>query len=126
MEHKKMIVLVALIMMSAGSLYAKEKTEKFEVKGNCEMCERRIEGAAISVKGVTKVNWDKETKMAEISFNDSQTNIHQIQMAIAKAGHDTPMHKASDEAYNKLPDCCHYDRTGKTEQNRLHGSGTHE
>ena len=32
-------------------------------------------------------------------------------MAIAKAGHDTDMHKAKDEVYNELPDCCIYERT---------------
>jgi hypothetical protein len=32
-------------------------------------------------------------------------------MAIADAGHDTPMHKAKDEVYEKLPACCKYDRT---------------
>ena len=31
-------------------------------------------------------------------------------MAIAKAGHDTDMHKASKEVYDKLPACCKYDR----------------
>jgi hypothetical protein len=31
-------------------------------------------------------------------------------MAIANAGHDTEMHKATDEAYNKLPGCCKYER----------------
>lgn len=120
MKVKKMVILAALILMSAGSLYAKDKTEKFKVKGNCELCEKRIEGAAISVKGVTKANWDKETKAAEITFDDSQTNLHQIQMAIAKAGHDTPMHKALDESYKKLPGCCRYDRTDETGQSRQH------
>lgn len=115
MKNKKLIILAALIMMSAGSLYAKDKTEKFEVKGNCEMCEKRIEEAAISVKGVTKANWDKDTKMMEVVFDDSKTDMHKIQMAIANAGHDTPMHKASEETYKKLPGCCHYDRQDKPE-----------
>lgn len=116
MKNKKLIVLVVLIMISAGSLYAKDKTEKFKVKGNCETCEKRIEKAAISVKGVTKAEWDKQTKIAEITFDDSVTDIQKIQMAIARAGHDTPMHKASDEAYKKLPECCRYDRMDKPEQ----------
>ena len=34
-------------------------------------------------------------------------------MAVAKVGHDTDMHKATDEAYNKLPSCCKYDRTAE-------------
>jgi copper chaperone CopZ len=126
MKNEKLIVLVALIMMSAGSLYAKDKTEKFKVKGNCEMCEKRIEEAAVSVKGVTKANWDKETKIAEITFDDQLTDIHKIQMAIARAGHDTPMYKASDETYKKLPGCCHYDRIDQPEQKgRQHGTEMH-
>jgi hypothetical protein len=31
-------------------------------------------------------------------------------MAIANSGHDTKMHKASDEVYDKLPGCCKYER----------------
>jgi mercuric ion binding protein len=32
-------------------------------------------------------------------------------MAIAAVGYDTEMHKAKDEVYNKLPECCKYDRS---------------
>ena len=48
--------------------------------------------------------------MIEISFDESKTDIHKVHMAIAKAGHDTDMHRASDETYNALPGCCHYER----------------
>jgi copper chaperone CopZ len=87
-----------------------EKTEKFEVAGNCGMCETRIEKAAKSVDGVLSADWDKETKMVEVKFDSDKVAIQKVDMAIAKVGHDTKMHKASDEVYDKLPGCCKYER----------------
>ena len=31
-----------------------------------------------------------------------------LKKAIAKAGHDTDVVKATDQAYNELPSCCSY------------------
>ena len=101
--------------VSAFSLLAQDvKTEKFEVAGNCGMCKTRIEKAANSVDGVTSADWNQETKTLEVSFNKEKTDVHQIQMAIAKVGHDTPMHKAPDEVYEELPGCCKYERMDYT------------
>ena len=109
---KKRISLSLLMLLALGfSVFAQNaKTEKFEVKGNCGMCETRIEKAANSVDGVKSADWDKETKMIKVTFDPGKTDLHKIHMAIAKAGHDTDMHKASDEVYDKLPACCKYDR----------------
>ena len=107
----KIVSLIALFMLGAISVFAGNKTEKFKVYGNCGSCESRIESAAKSVDGVSKADWNKETKMMEVTFDDSKTDVHKVHMAIAKAGHDTQMHKATDEAYNKLPGCCKYDRS---------------
>ncbi len=109
---KVMSGMIIMFLMGTMSLFAQNKTEKFEVRGNCGMCEKRIEKAAKSVDGVTAADWDQKTKMAEVTFDQSKTGLHKIHMAIAKAGHDTDMHKASDEAYKKLPGCCKYDREG--------------
>ena len=107
----KVLSLVALFMMGAVSVFAGNKTEKFLVNGKCEMCEKRIEMAALSLEGVSKADWNKETKMMEVSLDNSKTDVHKVEMAIAKVGHDTKMHKATDEAYNQLPSCCKYDRS---------------
>ena len=106
----KVLGLVTLFLLSAATVFAGNKTEKFKVYGNCGTCEQRIETAAKSVDGVSKANWNKETKMMEVTFDDSKTDVHKVHMAIAKAGHDTQMHKATNEAYNKLPGCCKYER----------------
>ena len=107
----KILGLVSMFILGTSMLFAQAKTEKFEVKGNCGMCETRIEKAAKSVEGVTKADWNQETKILEFSFDESKTSVHKVQMAIAKVGHDTPMHKATDEVYNALPGCCKYNRT---------------
>jgi copper chaperone CopZ len=106
----KVLSLVALILLGAVSVFAGTKTEKIEVKGNCSMCESRIEKAAKSVDGVSKADWNKETKKLEVTFDDTKTDLDKVEVAIAKVGHDTPKHKASTVVYDKLPGCCHYDR----------------
>ncbi|MFV0593141.1 MAG: heavy-metal-associated domain-containing protein [Draconibacterium sp.] len=107
----KVLSLVALFTLGAFTVFAGNKTEKVKVYGNCGMCEKRIEKAAGAVDGVSKADWDKETKMLKVTFDDKKTNIHKVEMAVAAVGHDTDMHKAKDEVYDKLPGCCKYDRT---------------
>ena len=106
-------ILSIIMLLGLGSLTllaGPGKTEKFKVAGNCGMCEARIEKAAKSVNGVTTAEWDKETKMIEVSFDATEANIKKIHEAIAGVGHDTELVKADDETYDKLPACCKYDR----------------
>ncbi|MUP39403.1 heavy-metal-associated domain-containing protein [Labilibaculum euxinus] len=107
----KLVGLIGLFLVSGLSLSAQEKNDKFKVFGNCGMCENRIEKAALAVDGVSLADWNKETKMIDVAFDTTKTDIHKVHMAIADAGHDTEMHTAKDEIYNKLPGCCKYDRT---------------
>ena len=109
----KVLSLIALFVMGAVTVFAGNKTEKFKVYGNCGMCEKRIEKAASAVDGVSNADWNKETKMIEVSFDESKIDLEKIQKAIADAGHDTDKYSASDETYNKLPGCCHYERKPK-------------
>jgi copper chaperone CopZ len=106
----KIASLVGLFLIGTLTLFAEGKTEKFKVYGNCGMCETRIEKAAKSVDGVSAADWDKETKMIEVTYDDSKTDLEKIQQAIADAGHDTELKKADNKTYNKLPGCCKYDR----------------
>lgn len=110
MKTKAMFTMTVIAFLGITTVFGQSKTEKFKVYGNCGMCETRIEKAANSVDGVSSADWDKETKMIEVNLDESKTNVHKVHMAIAKVGHDTEMHKAKDEVYNKLPGCCKYDR----------------
>ncbi len=107
----KAMYLITLFMMGAVTVFAGSKTEKFSVKGSCGMCEKRIEKAAKSVEGVTKADWNQETHLLEVTFDDAKANVQKVHKAVAAVGHDTPLFKAKDEVYDKLPGCCKYDRS---------------
>jgi len=107
----KILSIVALFLFGTIAVFAGNKTEKFKVYGNCEMCKARIETAAKTVDGVTAADWDVKTKMIALTYDDSKTSVDKVQQAIAKVGHDTDMHKATDEAYNKIADCCKFERS---------------
>ena len=84
-------------------------TTKFKVLGNCGMCEKRIEKAA-KIKGVSSAEWDVETKMLTVSFDETKTKPSKIHAAVAAAGHDTEKVKADDKVYANLHGCCQYER----------------
>jgi len=87
---------------------AVELLQTFGVSGSCDLCKERIENAAKSVEGVSSAVWDLKTKKITVEFNSSQTNLNAIAKVIAQAGHDTEKIKATDKAYNQLPECCLY------------------
>lgn len=89
----------------------KLKTAEFMVLGNCGMCEKVIEKAALGA-GASVAEWDVKADMLKVSFPAKKTSIDAIQKAVAQAGYDNAGYKADDEAYNKLHGCCQYDRTG--------------
>lgn len=112
----KILSLLTLFLLGTIVVSAGNKTENFKVGGNCDMCKKRIEKAANQVEGVNSADWNLETKMMKIVLDDSKTEVHKVHMAIAKAGYDTEMHRATDEAYDALPGCCQYQRITKKEE----------
>lgn len=110
---KKTIVLMftAMLLLGIQNVKAETKSEKFKVSGNCEMCEKRIEKAALGVAGVSKADWNKVTKEMVVDFDASKTSLAKVEDAIAKVGHDTPLHKTDSKTYESLPACCKYERS---------------
>ena len=88
----------------------KQKTETLKVWGKCDMCKARIE-KAVKEEGATSASWDSKTRLLTVSYNPSKTNPDAFGKKLAAVGHDTEKYKATDEAYQNLPECCHYDRT---------------
>lgn len=91
------------------------KTEKVKIYGNCGMCEKKIEAAG-SIKNISKIDWNKDTKLATLTFNSNKTSVDEILKRIAASGYDSDNFRASDEAYNNLHECCQYERPIKTEE----------
>jgi periplasmic mercuric ion binding protein len=111
----KIIGLIVILMFSGVQIFAEGLvSKKIKVAGNCGMCETRIEKAALSVKGVDSADWDKESKMLEVTFDSDKVDLEKIHQAIAKSGHDTEVAKAKDKVYDKLPECCKYERVSKS------------
>jgi len=107
---KTIYLTLVIALMSISTTFGQTKTEKFKVYGICSMCKTRIEKAAKTVKGVSAANWSIKTKMLTVSLDTTKTDLHKIEMAIAKAGHDTKTLRAKDEDYKALPSCCKYER----------------
>ena len=85
------------------------KTSSFKVYGNCESCKSRIEKAA-KVDGVTKAEWNVDSKMITLTYNPAKISSDEVQKKIAAVGHDTEKYTAADKIYKGLPACCQYDR----------------
>ena len=104
------------MLLGMGSLVqAQEKSNKnakyeFHVSGNCDLCKKRIEKAALSVSGVKMANWNEESGQLKLILDENKVNIDSVHVKIAKVGHDTDKVKAKDEDYEKLHECCHYTR----------------
>lgn len=108
----KSIATALLFAMASIITIAQEKPKKaeaaeFEVSGVCDKCETRIEDAAL-IKGVKFAEWDKETQILKVIYKTKHADEKDIHEAVAEAGHDTEEVKATDENYNKLPECCAY------------------
>ena len=108
---KILIILLALPFgMVAQDNQKKNAKAEFTVKGNCEVCEKRIEKAALSIKGVKSAEWDIPSNKISLIYNPKKVTLEAIHTSIASQGHDTSEAQAKKEDYDKLPKCCQYDR----------------
>jgi copper chaperone CopZ len=101
-----------MVKKSAGAKTTPAVTETFLVLGNCGMCERIIEKAALEA-GATTADWDMDKDLITVKFDAAKTSVDAIQKAIAKSGYDNVAYKAPNEVYDNLHSCCKYDRTGR-------------
>lgn len=115
---KSMKILMAILLLLSTTLsYAEIKnvtTENVEVAGKCAQCKQGIEAAAFE-KNISKADWDKETKVAAVTYDSKKTSLDAILKKIALAGYDNKAYLAPDDAYAKLEECCRYERIGKNQ-----------
>ena len=93
---------------------AQSKTEKIAVAGECGMCKKKIEKAAIGA-GASSASWNADSKELTVNYNSTSTNAAKIEQAVAAVGYDTKNYKATNESYEKLDDCCKYERSSASE-----------
>jgi len=110
---KILIAIAVLLSFTACNAQIKNsKTENVHIYGNCDMCKNTIEKAG-NLKKVAKVDWNKDTKMATITYDAKKTNQDEILKRIALSGYDSEKFLAPNDVYAKLPECCQYERKAK-------------
>ena len=108
-----MLCMASLSLTSCEAQVKYAKTEIVKIYGNCGMCETNIETAG-SIKKVAKLDWNKDTKMATLTYDSTKTNQDEILKRVALAGYDSDKFLAPDDVYSKLHGCCQYERVNKT------------
>jgi hypothetical protein len=114
MKSIKLLMAITLLL-SISTCFAEIKNAKVEtvhIYGNCSICKKTIESAA-NVKDIVQVEWNKDTKMAFLTYDEKKTNQDEILKRIGLAGYDSDKFLAPDNVYAKLETCCQYERTGK-------------
>lgn len=105
------IILLLSVTISSAQL-KNTKTETVKIYGNCDMCKSTIETAG-NLKKVAKVEWNKDSKMATLTYDSTKTSQDEILKRIALAGYDSDKFLAPDSVYDKLHGCCQYEREAK-------------
>ncbi len=107
---KILLAITLLLLFTAAKAQIKHaKTETVKIYGNCGMCKKTIEKAG-NLKKEASVDWDKDTKMATITYNAKKTNQSEILKRIALAGYDSESFIAPNDVYSSLMECCQYER----------------
>lgn len=109
------ILMAVFLLLSSVTLQAEIKnvsTQNVKISGSCALCKEGIETAAFE-KNVSKARWDKDTKMALVTYDSKKTSLGAVLKKVALAGYDNDSYLAPDEAYAKLADCCKYERVVK-------------
>ena len=109
MKYLPLIAFLTLVLVSVGSFAQTSKKQTVKVWGECGMCKKTIEKAAKEA-GASSANWNVESKMLTVAYNEKQTDLTKIEKSVAAAGYDTKNFTANDEAYKGLHACCQYER----------------
>ena len=111
--HSLLILPALFFATSCNGQIKNAKTETVKISGNCGMCKSTIETAG-NKKKTSKVEWNKDSKVATLTFDSKTTTEDEILKRIALSGYDNEKYLAPDDAYAKLPECCKYERRKTT------------
>ncbi len=114
--------ILGLFLLSTQFIFAQNLSKsQFKVKGNCEMCKERIETTAKKA-GAKTARYSIDIQTLTLETKDVSSD--EILKKVAEAGHDNEKFKASNDTYEGLPGCCHYERdlASITSENHEHHS----
>lgn len=104
------LLVVSSVLILPGSAASMEII--FPTLGNCYLCKLRIEAKLANTEGVITADWNYETKVITVVYDENVTDAFEIMHSIADTGHDTEWYPAPDSMYALLVGtCCEYPRT---------------
>ena len=104
------LTITAVFFMSIFNSINAQTTSTFKVFGNCDMCKTTIEKSIKKTKGVKSGEWNKDSKTLTVNYDSTLISLDDIHKKIASVGYDTEKERANDKVYNKLHECCKYER----------------
>ena len=85
---KKLLASLAVCTLVATPVWAAPKTVTLAVPGmTCAACPFTVKAALTQVVGVTRTDVKFEAREAEVTFDDSKTNVLALTTATANAGY---------------------------------------
>lgn len=121
--YKIVVPVFAMASLQASAQIKNAKTETVTVHGNCGMCKETIEKAATEKK-ISEASWDKDTHQLTLTYDASKTTTDALLKKVAHAGYDNDKYLAPQDAYNKLPGCCQYERPKEAMAAQVKGAHT--
>lgn len=105
---KSFWIFTAICLINITLSYAdiKNKTTKTaQVTGTCSSCKKGIETAAFE-KNTAQAEWDSQTQIATITFDNRKTTLDAVLRKIALSGYDNQRYLAPADAVSKIDACC--------------------
>ena len=93
------------LILASLTVFAKNITTKFKVEGQCGECKENIE-QALDIPGISYAEWNVESKMLTVRYNDKKIALDDIHEIISNVGYATSERKANLDAQKKLSACC--------------------
>ena len=86
MMNKKLIMLLAVLFLSVGTMMAKDfRTVVFKVEQMmCQNCEKKVKDNIKFEKGLKKFTTDLEDKTVTITYDAEKTNVEKLQAGFKK------------------------------------------
>ena len=103
MKTKRMMAALAVVLLSAVSVYAKDiRTAIFKVtQMECENCERKVKNNNKFEKGLKKFTTDLKERTVTITYDAEKTNIEKIKEGFRKFDYEAQLVKETKEADKK-------------------------
>jgi copper chaperone CopZ len=100
-------ILLSFFLLTTQLLFSQKPiVVKIQTSAQCGDCKERIESKLNQTKGVVYAELNSETKVVEVKFKESKTNLDAIKGVIVSIGYDADDLKANVEAQKALPLCC--------------------